>query len=477
VVLTHSNVIANCDGVSQAAKLTEHDISLSWMPLTHDMGLIGFHIIMFSKRVHAHLMPTELFVRRPLLWLTLASKVRATILCSPNFGYKHYLKVLGDRPVEGLDLSATRLIFNGAEPISVDLCNEFLTRLEPAKLARNAMFPVYGLAEASLAVTFPEVGAPLRTITLNRHRMNVGSPVELVAKSAKDAVELISEGKVIPYCKVRITDDEDQPLPEDRIGNVHMTGDNVTRSYFENPEANAAAFSADGWLRTGDLGLFHQGELYISGRAKEIIFVNGQNYYPHDIEAIAQHADGLELGKVVAAGVRPADSQTEQLMVFVLHRSGMEEFLPLATRVTRLINEQTGLEVGAVIPVKRIPKTTSGKIQRHLLEESYLDGEFAAELAQLAALRAAERGGAPEEGSLSEIENKLKTIVDTAMQGKRVGLNDNLFEVGASSLKLIEIHERIDHDYPGLVDLTELFDFPTIAELARHLQSKLGTQG
>jgi acyl-CoA synthetase (AMP-forming)/AMP-acid ligase II len=475
VVLTHSNVIANCDGVSQAAKLTENDISLSWMPLTHDMGLIGFHIIMFSKRVHAHLMPTELFVRRPLLWLTLASKVRATILCSPNFGYKHYLKVLGDRPVEGLDLSATRLIFNGAEPISVDLCNEFLTRLQPAKLARNAMFPVYGLAEASLAVTFPEVGAPMRTITLNRHRMNAGSPVELVAKSDKDAVELISEGKVIPYCKVRITDDEDQPLPEDRIGNVHMTGDNVTRSYFENPEANAAAFSADGWLRTGDLGLFHQGELYISGRAKEIIFVNGQNYYPHDIEAIAQHADGLELGKVVAAGVRPPDSQTEQLTVFVLHRSGMEEFLPLATRVTRLINEQTGLEVSAVIPVKRIPKTTSGKIQRHLLEESYLDGEFAAELAELAALRAAERGGAPETGSLSEIENKLKTIVDTAMQGKRVGLNDNLFEVGASSLKLIEIHERIDHDYPGLVDLTELFDFPTIAELARHLQSKLGT--
>jgi acyl-CoA synthetase (AMP-forming)/AMP-acid ligase II len=475
VVLTHSNVIANCSGVSQAAKLTEDDISLSWMPLTHDMGLIGFHIIMFSKRVHAHLMPTELFVRRPMLWLTLASKVRATILCSPNFGYKHYLKVLGDRPVEGLDLSAARLIFNGAEPISVDLCNEFLTRLEPAKLARNAMFPVYGLAEASLAVTFPEVGSPMRTITLNRHRLNVGSPVELVAKSDKDAVELISEGQVIPYCKVRITDDEDQPLPEDRIGNVQMTGDNVTRGYFENPEANAAAFSADGWLRTGDLGLFHQGEIYISGRAKEIIFVNGQNYYPHDIEAIAQHADGLELGKVVAAGVRPADSQTEHLMVFILHRSGMEDFLPLATRVTRLINEQTGLEVGAVVPVKRIPKTTSGKIQRHLLEESFLDGEFDAELKELATLRAAERGGTPETGSLTEIEDKLKTICDAAMQGKRIGVNDNLFEVGASSLKLIEIHERIDHEYPGLVDLTELFDFPTIGELARHLQSKLGT--
>ena len=145
VVLTHSNVIANCDGVSQAAKLTENDISVSWMPLTHDMGLIGFHIIMFSKRVHAHLMPTELFIRRPLLWLTLASRVRATILCSPNFGYKHYLKVLGDRPVEGLDLSATRLIFNGAEPISVDLCNEFLTRLRRRNWRATRCFRYTGL--------------------------------------------------------------------------------------------------------------------------------------------------------------------------------------------------------------------------------------------------------------------------------------------------------------------------------------------
>jgi acyl-CoA synthetase (AMP-forming)/AMP-acid ligase II/acyl carrier protein len=475
VVLTHSNVIANCSGVSQAAKLTDDDISLSWMPLTHDMGLIGFHIIMFSKQVNAHLMPTELFVRRPLLWLTFASRVRATILCSPNFGYKHYLKVLGDRPVDGLDLSAARLIFNGAEPISVELCNEFLTRMEPAKLERNAMFPVYGLAEASLAVTFPEVGAPLRTITLNRHKLNVGSPIEPSAKTDKDAIELISEGKVIPYCQVRLTDDEGNVLPENRIGNVEMRGDNVTRGYFENPEANAAALTADGWLRTGDLALLHDGELFISGRAKEIIFVNGQNYYPYDLETIAQRVAGLELGKVVAAGVRPRDSQIEQLVVFVLHRGGMDDFLPIATQVARVVNEQTGLEVSAVVPVKRIPKTTSGKVQRHLLEESYLAGEFDAELKELAALRATERGGSAEPGSLTEIEDKLKTICDTALEGKRLGLNDNLFEIGASSLKLIEIHERIDHEYPGMVDLTELFDFPTIGELARHLQSKLGT--
>src|SRR5207237_2832977 len=242
VVLSHANLIANIDGSTQVAGFNENDVSLSWMPLTHDMGLIGFHLVMFANRVHTHLMPTELFIRRPLLWLTLASRVRATILCSPNFGYKHYLKVLGERSVEGMDLSAVRFIFNGAEPISVELCDEFLTRLAPAKLKRNAMYPVYGLAEASLAVSFPPVGAPLRTITLNRHRMNAGDPVELVDAADRDAVRLVSEGRAIPYCRVRIADDEDRELPEEHIGHVHMTGDNVTRGYYEDPAANAAAF-------------------------------------------------------------------------------------------------------------------------------------------------------------------------------------------------------------------------------------------
>ncbi|TLZ07089.1 MAG: AMP-dependent synthetase [Gammaproteobacteria bacterium] len=471
VVLTHGNILANCRGSTEVAGFGEHDVSLSWMPLTHDMGLIGFHLVMFANRVHAHLMPTELFIRRPLLWLGLASKVRATILCSPNFGYRHYLKVLGERAPEGLDLSAVRLIFNGAEPISVELCEEFLGRLAPAKLNRNAMYPVYGLAEASLAVSFPAVGAPLRTITLNRHRMSAGSPVELVPASDRHAVRLVSEGKPIPYCRVRIADDEDRELPEDRIGHVHMRGDNVTRGYYEDPEANAAAFTADGWLRTGDLGLVHGGELYISGRAKEIIFVNGQNYYPHDLEAIVQRVPGLELGKVVAAGVRAREAEIEQLVVFVLHRGTVADLLPTAKAVARLINEQTGLEVAEVVPVKRIPKTTSGKIQRHRLEEAYADGEFDAELAELAALREAARG--PESGTLSRIEEKLKGICDVALAGKRIGIHDNLFEIGASSLKLIEIHEQIDREYPGQVDLTELFDFPTIAELARRLQGKL----
>src|SRR5262249_15862970 len=155
VVLTHANLIANIRGSTEVAHFNEDDVSLSWMPLTHDMGLIGFHLVMFANRAHAHLMPTDLFVRWTLLWLQFASDVRASILCSPNFGYRHYLKALDERDPGEIDLRAVRLIFNGAEPISPALCDEFLARLAPKGLSRASMFTVYGLAEASLAVSFP----------------------------------------------------------------------------------------------------------------------------------------------------------------------------------------------------------------------------------------------------------------------------------------------------------------------------------
>ena len=472
VVLTHGNILANVRGATEMASLNEHDVTLSWMPLTHDMGLIGMHLVMFFNRMHMHFMPTELFVRRPLLWLELASRVRASILCSPNFGYKHYLKVLGDRAVDGLDLSSVRLIFNGAEPISVTLCEQFLNQLAPAHLSRNAMYPVYGLAEASVAVSFPPPGEALRTLVADRHHLAVGEPIQLLPAGAQAGIELISEGKAIPYCSVRIVDDTDRALPQGHVGHVQISGLNVTQGYYADPAANAEAFSADGWLRTGDLAVVHQGDLYITGRAKEIIFVNGQNYYPHDLESIVQRIEGLELGKVVAAGVRAGGEDVEQLVLFVLHRGELEGFVPLAAAAARVLNEQTGLEVAAVVPVKRIPKTTSGKIQRHLLEQDYLNGTFAAQLSELAALRAAHGASAP--AARSAIEAKLQGICAAVLGGKRLDVNDNLFELGANSLKLIEIHERIDQEYPGKIDLTELFDYPTIAELAHHLEAELG---
>ena len=471
VMLTHENLLANSNGAAEVDHYNRDDVSLSWMPLTHDMGLIGFFIMQFNKHVHINLMPTDLFVRRPLLWLQLASKKRATITCSPNFGYRHFLKVLGDRKLEHVDLSSIRSIYNGAEPISVELCNEFMSALAYTGLKRHAMFPVYGMAEASLAVTFPKPGSDYRWIRVNRQKLGVGVNVEINPVDSRDVLELMSVGTAVPSIEVRVTDATRVPLPDGQVGHIVISGKSVTQGYFGDAAATATAIDATGWLDTGDLGVVYEGNLYIAGRTKEIIFINGLNYYPYDLENIAQRAPGLDLNKVVAAGVAKASSQGEELVVFVLHRGGLPEFLPVANAVSRLINEHTGLEVAQVIPVKRIPKTTSGKVQRHLLESAHVAGEFDAELAELQQLREAHGGMAAVHGT--DLETRLQAICETALPGKRVDVTDNLFEIGASSLKLIEIHENIDREFPGMIDLTELFDHPTIVDLAKHLEKKL----
>jgi acyl-CoA synthetase (AMP-forming)/AMP-acid ligase II/aryl carrier-like protein len=470
VMLTHRNLIANTQGVHSVCKFNDDDATFSWMPLTHDMGLIGFHLMMFMSGLPMYLMPTELFVRRPLLWLQAAAKIRATITCSPNFGYRHFLKVLGTRRLEDIDLSRIRMIFNGAEPISVPLCNEFMNTMAHTGLKRSAMYPVYGLAEAALAVSLPAINIDYRWIRANRHKLNVGGAVELNPLNSRDALELMCVGQVIKNTDVLIADDAHQALPEGQVGHVLIRGASISQGYFADAHATAAVTDSSGWLDTGDLAVMHEGGLYIAGRAKEIIFVNGQNYYPYDLENIAQRAPGLDLNKVVAAGIAKPGSQGEELVIFVLHRGSMNDFAPTATAVSRLINEHTGLEVAEVVPTKRIPKTTSGKVQRHLLEQAYIDAEFDADLAELAAFRASSgTGPAAAEG----LESRLQSICETALPGKRIGVDDNLFEIGASSLKLIEIHESVDRDFPGMIDLTELFDHPTIAQLARHLEGKL----
>jgi acyl-CoA synthetase (AMP-forming)/AMP-acid ligase II len=472
VVLSHANLIANIRGATEVAHFGAEDVSLSWMPLTHDMGLIGFHLVMFANRVHTHLMPTDLFVRRPLLWLQFAARIRASILCSPNFGYRHYLKVLGERALADLDLASVRLIFNGAEPISVELCEEFLTRMAPTRLKRESMFTVYGLAEASLAVSFPPVGRRYRTTAFNRHQLAVGQPVEVVGPTERNALLLASVGKPIPYCELRLSDDEDRLLPESRVGHIQIRGANVTAGYLNAPETNAESFTADGWLRTGDLGVFQDGELYVTGRHKEILFVNGQNYYPHDLESLTHDLEGLDLGKVVVAGVRPEHSDSDQIVVFVWYRGELANFLPLARQVARRIGEHAGIEITAVVPVKRIPKTTSGKIQRHLLESEYLAGAFASELAELQALAAAQPAASEGHGA---IEATLQGFCENALEGRRVGRLDNLFDAGISSLKFMAIHEQIEQRWPGLLDITDLFDHPTVAELAHFIESRQGS--
>ena len=468
VVLTHKNLITNMYAIAHGAQYSDQDTSLSWMPLTHDMGLIGFHLNMVLCKMNQCLIPTELFSRRPLLWMQKTSEKKANVLCSPNFGYKHFLKALGDKTLDDVDLSHVRLLYNGAEPISVDLCDEFLQRMSAYGLKEETMFTVYGLAEASLAVAFPEYGKAYQAVGINRHTMRVGQAVNLAARGTDGSISFAIVGPPVKDCLLRITGEDQKVLPDEYIGDIEIAGDNVTQGYYLNDEANAEAITRDGWLKTGDIGFMHQGQLVITGRAKEIIFANGLNYYPHDLESLLHSIDGLELGKVVACGVRQDVSQKEELLVFVLFRAELKDFITIIRQVNKVLNEQFGLEVAHVIPVQRIPKTTSGKVQRRAMAAAYLDGEFDEALSKLARL---ENAGLDSGPTGSSMEQEIQNIFIKVLEGKPIKVGDNFFELGISSLALAEIHQRIDDQYPGRIDITDLFENQTISEVATFIEA------
>lgn len=468
VLLTHKNIITNVNAIAIGAGYSEQDVSLSWMPLTHDMGLIGFHINMLVWNMQQCIMATDLFSRRPLLWLQKASEHKASVLCSPNFGYKHYLKSLADKDVE-LDLSSIRLIYNGAEPISVDICEQFLTRLVQYGLKQNSMFTVYGLAEATLAVAFPTLALDYRAIHLDRHDLLMGDKVSIVESNHPDAASFAIEGPAVKDIEIKITAKDNATLAADCIGDIQIKGPSVTQGYYLNEQANASALTGDGWLNTGDLGFLHNNELVVTGRSKDIIFSNGQNYFPHDLESIAIQNEKLELGKVVVYGVSHPKQQQDELVVFILYRSDIKKFSSLAVDVAKLINTQTGLQVDTVIPVKRIPKTTSGKVQRRLLADDYLAGEFND---VLQTMRTSTDASEQDAEQLNPLQQQILDICNDVVEENTIRASDNFFEVGISSLALAEIHAKIDDVYPDLIDVVDLFEFQTVLEVSQLIETK-----
>jgi acyl-CoA synthetase (AMP-forming)/AMP-acid ligase II len=471
VILTHRNLTANIGAIAAGIGARPDDASLSWMPLTHDMGLIGFHLTPLFEGVDHWLMPTALFVRRPGLWPAKVSEHRVSVTCSPNFGYMHYLKSHDAAKVAQLDLSPVRIIFNGAEPIAADLCRDFLAALAPAGLAPNVMFPVYGLAEASLAVTFPAVGAPLAVETLARGALGPGDVVRAVDASADDAVELVRVGRPVSGCELRIADPLGNAVAPGTVGRVLIRGDNVSPGYYDDPELTSATRTPDGFLDTGDLGTLRGGELVITGRIKDILFIAGQNHYPQDIEfLLAEHA-GIELGRAAAAGVRPPHAATDDVLVFLLSKGDdLAAFAQTARVVRRVINERMGIPVAAVLPVRQFPKTTSGKVQRFALARDFESGRFAEVQAEL--VRLDEGSRSPAAALASDLEQSLLAICQSAMPNRTLSPDDNLFELGTGSLTLAQIYEKVEATYPGYLEVTDFFEYPTVRAMAVFLASR-----
>ncbi len=463
VMLTHENLWANIQAMIKGAQLSGNDSTLGWMPLTHDMGLIGFHLVPMARGIKQYLLPTELFIRRPGSWINSIDQYRVTVTCSPNFGLKHFLSYTSPDQSTNWSLDCVRLILNGAEPISASLCREFIDYLKTYGLQEEVMFPVYGLAEASLAVTFPKPGNHLKVVSVDRHSLNVGQSVKYT--NSENAVELVALGAPVEYCELHITDENDQPAPDGSVGNIIISGLNVTKGYYNNPQVTAESLTDLG-LNTGDLGFIHEGDLVVCGRSKEIIFVNGQNYFPHDLETALAELPELELGRVVTTAVRN-NQQQEELVVFVLHKGTLDSFSPLIASIKQHLTAKTGLEASHVLPVKQIPKTTSGKLQRFQLAKAFESGDFAETIKELESLNNPVKEGVAQNNNSTE--RILLSICQEFLPDKTLSVDDNLFELGTSSLVLTQIHDKIDELWPDRLELTDYFDYPTVRALAEHL--------
>ncbi|SHN33748.1 non-ribosomal peptide synthetase [Mucilaginibacter sp. OK098] len=466
VMLTHANLIANVSGIASAAAYTEKDSLLSWMPLTHDMGMIGFHINPLFSGVNQYLMPTNLFVRNPRLWLDKICEHKITVTSSPNFGYRYLLKYLNEG-AENWDLSSLRIIYNGAEPISEKLCIEFNEKLAGFGLKDTAMCPVYGLAEASVAVSMSVIENKVQALVLNTQKLNPGDEVQEIDPLLGSST-FVNVGKSVPGCLVQIADENNQTLADGRVGRVKIKGTNVTNGYYNNSSAYDEIIDMNGWLNTGDLGFIKDGDLYITGRAKDVIFINGQNYYSHDIEKAAESIEGIELNKIVVISSFVPESESEEVIAFLLHRGSLEKLVPVARSLKMCINEKFGFDLTKIIPVKNIPRTTSGKLQRFELQKLYKEGEFQ-QVEQEFTLLFNPFNDNTAVPPANDVEEKILRIWEDVLQSNNIGVEGKFIEVGGNSLKAAELINKLQLAFQVELPIIKLFELQTVRKLAAEI--------
>lgn len=465
--LTHRNILTNCKAILRGIQSPETgDSFLSWMPLTHDMGLIGYHLTPLLAGWHHYIMPTELFIRKPALWLHKISEHKITFTASPNFGYKYVLDYHDKNDVETLDLSSLRIITNGAEPISAELCDRFQREMAAFGLRKHVIFPVYGLAEASLAVTFSEPGKAIKTVQLDRHHLRTGDPVI----AADEGITFVNVGRPLAdNCELQLVSDLQTVVPEEVVGNIQIRGANVTQGYYNNTAATVATINADGWLDTGDLGFMRGGELYITGRKKEIIFINGSNVYPHDIEHAAGSIAGLELGKLAVAGRFNDTLNRQEIIAFVVHKGSNMRFVALAVQLRAHVHRLFQLALDAIIPVKSIPKTTSGKTRRYKLIAAYEAGTYTAVQEEIATLMDAQLASTPYEQPETALEVALYALWKTLLGEQVFGVTHSFFGVGGNSLNAVMLLSEIHAQLGVQLSFSDLYQHQSIRGLAGHI--------
>jgi len=378
VVLTHANLLANIRAMGTAIDANSDDVFVSWLPLYHDMGLIGAWLGSLYYGIPLVLMSPLAFLTSPGRWLRAIQAHRGTLSAAPNFGYELCLKRIAEQDLEGLDLSSLRATFNGAEPVSPNTVRAFAERFGAAGLRPAAMTPVYGLAESAVGLSFTPINRGAMIDRIDRDRFLREGHAEPAPVDDADALEFVGAGRPLPGYRLRIVDAGGAELPAREQGRLQFQGPSATSGYFRNPEATRQLFDGD-WLDTGDLAYIADGDLYLTGRVKDTIIRAGRNLYPQELEEAVGALPGIRAGCVAVIGVASGSSGTERLIVVAETREtdpGRLEAL------VREINGRAGRILGGppddvvLVPPHSVLKTSSGKIRRSAVKALYGSGKL-----------------------------------------------------------------------------------------------------
>jgi 1-acyl-sn-glycerol-3-phosphate acyltransferase len=378
VLLTHANLLANIRAIGQAIDIRPDDVVASWLPLYHDMGLIGAWLGALYFGLPVVILSPLTFLSRPSRWLRAIHTHRATISPAPNFAYDLCVSKIADEEIEGLDLGSWRLALNGSEAVSADTIARFTRRFGPHGFRPDAMYPVYGLAEASVGLTMPPLSRPPRIDAIAREPYQRERQIRPAEPGDGQPLRFVSCGKALPGHDLRIVDDAGEALGDRMFGRIQFRGPSVTSGYFRNPDATRAAFAGD-WLDSGDYGYWAGGELFVTGRAKDLIIRGGRNITPHEAEEIAAAVDGVRKGCVAAFGVQDPSAGTERFVIVVETRLTDEARREQVRRdVAARVTEALGVPPDHVViaPAGAVLKTPSGKIRRNATREAYESGRL-----------------------------------------------------------------------------------------------------
>ena len=376
VMLPHRVILANLDGVAEAARMVvDEDVLVSWLPLYHDMGLIGLMTLSMINGCDLVLGAPQDFMGAPARWLQWISDFGGTATAGPNFSYALAARAL--RRMSDLDLSRWRVALNGAEPVDPATVAEFCAAAEPFGFRPGAAFPAFGMAEVAIGGTFPEPGRGLVVDTVDRAILETERYAAPVKEGSEGSRVLAKLGTPIPGLEMRIVDPTTGDVMKDReVGELQFRGTSVTPGYYRHEQATRETFTDDGWLKTGDLGYIAEGELVICGRIKDVIIVGGRNVFPEDVERAVAEVDGVRPGNVIAFGVEGRKGR--EALVVVAETKTTESADRVRQEVSVRVREAVGLPAEEIVLVEpgTLPKTSSGKLQRSLCRTKYLDADL-----------------------------------------------------------------------------------------------------